>query len=351
MKKILLLSAVVCMAFYACKKDSKPEGPEEPVKEIDPANRAELSSSIKVGYGSIVKAELPAASGIAGAPEIEGMNDNGLSVISGRYIVIRTWLVSGTIAGYYLQINGAGEYFNIDYTKERNLRKSTRHRSSLRETDFRDSVIVIKLPEHLKSDTFSITYAAYDTLNQVSNHLSNVVSVLPASDDETNKPLFGTWKYARIRDAEGWHEDFYLPDTSYTNFKCVDTTLTYCSEGDPEGCTSYISYIGELVIYDLEFSSKNVFKEIYVDKYKNIRLELSSCDNVVYTTGEDSGTEINGYSYDPATKLVTIVYDDNGGNNVYEMYATTLKVVELTATKLVFEDPENAVNQLELSKK
>src|SRR3954471_8473467 len=117
MKKIILFGSIACSValLYACKKDSKTENTptEETSDIIDPVA---LSAAIKVGYGaSSIPGEMPAASTDASAPKLftEGYDNRTYTAISNRYVIIYPQSSTGYVAGYYVKINGAGNYFKI----------------------------------------------------------------------------------------------------------------------------------------------------------------------------------------------------------------------------------------------
>src|SRR3954470_8929142 len=126
MKKILLFSAVACsIAFYACKKDSTTTTPDTTTPPaIDPVA---LSSAINVGYGTSITGSFPAASTTADGPVLmsDGYDKRTYYAVNDRYVVIFPHLVTGSVAGYYVKINGAANYYKIDYAAGYDLRKAS----------------------------------------------------------------------------------------------------------------------------------------------------------------------------------------------------------------------------------
>ena len=332
MKKILLLNAVACcLIFYGCKKDNTTDNStpviEVPKPTIDPVT---LASNIKVGYSaSKDTGAIPAAS--ADAPVLDTRYDNlTYSAINNRYVVIRPQSLSGAVKGYYLKINGANARFKIDYTTAYNLRKASGY-SFLREGDNSDSSIVIKLPAGLKGDTFSVKYAAYDSLNRVSNSINAIVSIIASADSTDNNALSGTWKVTRYEIA-GQELPIGLPDSSdFSYYTCEDNVLIPGGDED-------IEIPNSITLTDLtfQFGVKNAMKTFISHTSSSFVENESSCSNLVYNTSTEtdpgSGSEIS-YSYNAATKIMTMINDYNGtGDNLTAMQYT---VTSLTSNKLM----------------
>jgi hypothetical protein len=340
MKKVLFLSAVACsMAFYACKKDNDSNTPVVPPVDtiaapaIDPVA---LATNVKIGYGGTRDSgNIPAASADANAPVLDPLY-NGITyyAISKRYLVIYPNVTSGYVKGYYLQINGAKSHFKIDYTTAYGVRKAKQHAGMRDDNGNGDSTIVFKLPEGLKGDTFSITYAAYDTLNRVSNPISAIVSIIASPTATDNDALMGEWNLVRTKDDtdEDWDSSYFLGNSyDYYNYICTDNKLV---QSNDEGSVSYSSY-KEYRFETFQFSANNASN--YSDGYtgKELDLETSSCSNLVYTqiNGSTWDNYNGGYSYNAATKVLTSIRDEDGtGTNIYTVQ---YKVKELTASKLL----------------
>lgn len=349
MKRALFLSAIACsMAFYACKKDNDTSTPVVPPEDtiaapvIDPVA---LAANVKIGYsGTSDSGSIPAASTDADAPVLNPLSD-GMTyyAISKRYLVIYPSVSSGYIKGYYLQINGAKSHFKIDYTTAYGVRKANQHAGLRDDNGNADSSIVLKLPDALKGDTFSISYAAYDTLNRVSKPISAIVSVLASATATDNDALLGEWNLVRSKEDsdEEWDSSYLIGYSyNYYNYICTENKLV---QSDEEGAVSYSSY-KEYRFETLLFSANNASSFTYGYVGKSLDLEASSCSNLVYTkTDGDTWNNYNGgYSYNAATKVMTEIYDENGtGTNIY---TRQYKVKELTAGKLLMYQIDDDYN-------
>lgn len=350
MKKILLLSAAACcMILYACKKDETTTTPvtEETKPAIDPVA---LAATIKVGYSATSDTgAIPSASSDAGAPVLDTRYDNQTYyAVNNRYVVIYPQSLSGAVKGYYLKINGANTHFKIDYTTAYNLRKAkSTGFAGLREGDNSDSSIVIKLPAGLKGDTFSIKYAAYDTLNRVSNTLTAIVSLV-ATDSSSNSLLAGTWRYNRYKHNDNdWDEpENYTMDSATQDYTCVDGHLEPgCSQ---ESCMNIAYERSGETAYDMIFSANNQYSEHYARTNEHLNTKTSTCTNLVYdNNGGYDDVYPGGYSYNATTKEFIIIYDghndrDQGSNITTYRYTVT----EISSTKIVYYGKYNDGNKL-----
>lgn len=354
MNKSLILTVVACgMALYACKKtetvvttvtpppetvviDTTPA----PVKTIDPIA---LSAALKIGYGGTsVKGSFPASSADAAAPKLDPDYNNRIySAVKNRYVVIFPRTTAGYVAGYYLTVNGADSYYKIDYPAFVAERKAARQQkySGLRENGgHEDSSIVIKLPADIKGDTFTISYAAYDLQNRVSNTISAIVRVIGSKDTNDDSKLIGSWKVAAYRyNNQDWQEDYevYKPTTPIW---CNNGELFSYQNGEFLGDIPYASY---RYTGFHNFGAQNVYSERIDIRDSVLNYDLSSCSKLVYEeTGKRENLYSGGYSYDASSKKITLIYDENGSEYADNTFTESYYVEEINATKMVIYKKE-----------
>lgn len=348
MKKTLFLSALACsMAFYACKKDNdttKPPVVDPPVDSIVPLiDPVALSANVKIGYGGTsIAGNIPAASTDAAAPVLDPTYDGfTYYAISNRYVVIYPALLSGYAKGYYLQINGSGSSYKIDYKAASGLRKASRPAGQRDPEDngAADSTIIIKLPAGLKGDTFSIKYAAYDSLNRVSATLSAVVSIIASPNATDDAKLSGSWSLFRERrnyyEKDIWDSSATKGNTEYnTNYYCVDNKLSEEPAEEGDQATVYPYYINYYNSQRFSFAANNAATMSRPYKYTVLDLENSSCGAPVYAIQQEyEYNYTGGYSYNATTKILTFIQDQDGkGSNLYSRKFT---VTEMSAGKIV----------------
>ena len=141
-------------------------------------------------------------------------------------------------------------------------------------------------------------------------------------------------------------KDPYKPDTtSFNDFGCDHDTLVFCSP-NYSNCKRLAWYITQKTKDEVTFTQDGKYESLYADKALHLILG-SSCANPAYNTQEYSDSEIGGWSYNAATKKLTLVYDYTDGEDDYE--AVDINVIELSSTKVIFENPDG--DQFEYVKK
>jgi hypothetical protein len=333
MKKILLLStAACCLILYACKKDSNDTTTPETETTKPAIDPVALAANIKVGYSATSDTgAIPTASSDAGAPILDTRYDNQTYyAVNNRYIVIYPTTLSGAVKGYYLKINGANSHFKIDYTTAYNLRKAkSSSLFGMREGDNSDSSIVIKLPAGLKGDTFSIKYAAYDSLNHVSNTINAIVSIVASTNAADDAALLGTWKITKFQIGDQIIPYGQTDSTDFAYYTCEDNVLISSNNADD------IKIPGSIYTYDFifQFSANNLLNITQAYTASSFKIDSSTCSNFVYSTStESSPAQVISYSYNSTTKVITMISDNNGtGNNITTEQYT---VSELSSSKL-----------------
>lgn len=378
MKKIILFSAVTCsVAFYACKKDinnvTETLPPvidttyvnNSPKPAIDPV---ELSAGLSIRYGKNISGTMPVATG-TGAPVMvtTGFENITYNAIQNRYVIIYPKTEGANPKGYYLTVNGSGSYFKIEYPAASAGRAKNKLQVGLRDDqDFipTDSAIVIKLPAGLKTDTFSVTYAAYDAADKVSNAINAVVRVY-ASKPADDALLKGTWKVSARKTGNGaWKPETFPLDTFYNRYSCYNDKLIFCGN---ESCPYfYLAFVtgttNELHI----FGDNGGYNETRDYFYKEIDIDNTVCgEEPKYKESTSSATMKGGYAYNDSSKIVTIVYDYDGqdGGWVSVRYADQYTVIERSASKIIIayniqysdarsnhRDPDVNINYVELTK-
>lgn len=356
MKKILFFGIMACsLAFHACKKDDVEDDTdtEQPAK-IDTVyltDRSALATKVKVAFGISRQGDIPAATTENGTPVL-AEDKNIVDAISGRYIVINPSFsyYESTIKGYYVSIVGSGGHFKIDYSANRGFyRQAPQQQHSLfREGDYVDSSIIVKLPKYIIGDTLSLTYAAYDSLGHVSKPVMAHVRVHSQNGIADFQDFVGSWKVNRRTDENGAWQNYYIPDTSYSSFTCASGKVQYCLNN--QNCFEGIAAITGVTKYDLMFTDTNEYSELFSATATRVLLETSTCDKLVYGTQTHSKLEKGGWSFNPETKIMTIVVDNNG-IEFENFYSYQVKILEMTPQQVTLVRVNNTAYTVELVKK
>ena len=327
MKNPALLLVLLFTGIWACKKSDNPDN-----TSIDPSNAPALSAAINVWHGARLSGTPPAPTQTPGGPELDPFTSNQpIRTIAGRYAIIQPQVTGGAIAGYYISVTGAQEYFKIDYSRPRVGRQGDFGRRSRALRLFgmdstgnnADSSIVITIPSNIQPGQFCISYCAYDSAGNISNIISTCITVASFGGDASSSYLVGTWSNDGFSSdtAMGW-EDVLRTDTSYIGLNCDSNRL---SMSCPTFNCTYQNYpwlITSTDKSDFTFTTNGGLKLENNYWEKNLDLATSTCSNLVFNTTWQQDDEILGaWSYNAATnKLVMILDFDAQGNPAGETY-------------------------------
>jgi uncharacterized protein YqkB len=308
MKKFLFLTAIIAtIGFYSCNKNV--ESVREIVTDTTSAkiNADVLTAGIKVAYGTnIADSVFPAPSKGTSAPVLDTPFAKIYQVFKGGYLTIYPHNLSGNVAGYYVQIVGAKSYFKVDYTKAVGLRKAKNKNSARGYGDgFIDSAIVIKMPAAIDVDSFYIKYAAYDTLNHVSNADTALVIIQQEGSDVMNDSLMGTWRHLYTKCTSElciWSADTgYM--TSYL-YECKNGLLVQNNSQIATWIPREVAHFDERFTFDQYGMTIN-----YNSYYKVLNLKTSSCSDYVYDyRSSDTTVQKGTTSYDATSRKLTLIY-------------------------------------------
>ncbi|GAA3928338.1 hypothetical protein GO495_06035 [Chitinophaga oryziterrae] len=313
MKKNLFLTAIIAtIGFYSCNKSG--ESIRKTVQDTITAkiNADVLTAGIKVAYGTnVVDSVFPAASMDASAPVLDTPFTKVYQVFKGGYLTVYPHNLSGNVAGYYVQIVGAKSYFKVDYTKAIGLRRAAANgKNGARGygDGFIDSAIVLKMPASIDSGIFYIKYAAYDTLNNVSNADTSLVIVLQEGSEVVNDSLIGTWRHMYTSCySDGKYQCIWSLDTGYmlmSYYDCVDGLLVKNISATDVVIPHQIAHFDDRITFDKFGMTIN-----YIGSYKILNLQASSCSNYIYDyQSNDTFVRKGTISYDAATRKLTQIY-------------------------------------------
>jgi hypothetical protein len=306
----------------SCKKEGTTAD-----SNVKPEDAAALSKAVKVWHGTRVTGTPPAPTNNANSPVLDWISDHQtIKAVAGRYGIIQPTVVSGSVAGYYIQINGAPDFFKVDYSKPRNIggRYGTpnahlpkglqNHRIFGTDSTGNnlDSAIVISIPSTIQPGTFCATYCAYDDAGNISNLITVCVEVVAFGGDGSASYLSGLWHITGQKDGSSpdW-APVLSTDTTYWSFTCVNNMLSETCPTSNCTFTDYAAYIYADTKADLNFGGDGGLRYDYNYVEKSLDLSTSTCSNPVYTnSGEDE--QISGaWSYTATTKKLIIVFDLN----------------------------------------
>ncbi|MBI3882846.1 MAG: hypothetical protein HY305_01115 [Sphingobacteriales bacterium] len=366
MKKYVLLSVVIIAMLASCKKDKNNE------QQSLTSNTNDITAAITVTHATTIKGTAPASTGGTEIQLDTAKNNQVIEAYKGSYAIIHPTVSNGSVAGYYLTINGADSYFKIDFSpaasavhaKKRhffnnhpNNNGHTASRPAIDSSGYSDSVIIIKLPDNIAPGKYCITYRAYDWYGHISNTITTCVVVETLGDGSNGSEFNGTWKLSGYKFLDSTHND---KDTSwkydvydsirhdqyYDTLYCLNDQLTgYCPSHTCDIISSFYSSYYWNNKADVTFSPNGAWLSESEDVNKYIDYQASTCSNPVYRKDIDNHTDIGGWSYNTATKKMIVIYTDSS-TVIPSTEADEYQVTEKTATKFILQthDENNRVD-------
>ncbi len=322
MRKVVLLPLMLVLLLFACQKEVSTDLPST----TGPNDPKSISLAIKVWHGIRTNGNVPGTTLNPNAPILDtGFNNQTLLAIAGRYVIIKPEVSSGSVAGFYVQVQGAPDYFKVDYAKPRNIggrlagpkgsySNGKSHRLfGMDSTGNSDSLIVIVLPQTIQPGRFCITYLAFDSSGNVSNSIGACIEVQSFGGDTSVSYLNGLWHNTQYKydTSQTWYPVIVSDSTSRAPYTCVNGALTpFCPTTN---CTFTIiaNYIYTTYKSDITFGSNGGFK--YDDDSEQMFLDWNqtTCSNLVYQTQTDTTDVYGGWSYNSSTNKLLLIFDLN----------------------------------------
>jgi hypothetical protein len=326
---LFITSAALLCLVYSCQKE--PNVKIDDKKVFSSKDPKALSSAIKVWHGVRTQGTPPPEKG--NTLQLDNSGFGPVYAIAGRYAIIQPEVIFGDVSGYYLKLNGAPDYFKVDYTKPRIVARQAKPRKSgsfLRLDSSGgnlDSAIVIVLPADLKvPDTICMTYWAYDATGNVSNPVDVCIIINSLGTDAGGSWLNGVWRYSAAWDNSSYDTVVYnkwMP-SAYGGYYCDSGMLQWSDQPLP-GQSFLFTDSSFYRKADLSFGTNGGLKYELDDSWKTLDYN-SNCSNLVATPVQTQ-TEIftGAWSYNSSANKLVIVFEfDDTGLPVEEAYEFNL---------------------------
>ncbi len=376
MKPLLfILTLIILTGIISCQKELRNPGIGPVVKD---STAAVDTAKIKVWHGARIKGVAPNPTTGSSAPVIKAQTDTFIHGFAGRFAIIKPVVISGNVAGYYVTIKGAKDYFKVDYTKPLITEKGVgKTKANARQTGFGfrpnrvqgdsfvDSAIVLILPPNLHlPDTICVTYAAYDASGNVSDSVTSCVIVSKLGGDSSTAWLQGGWRlfssYAKSISGSitnesndtipynKWVDPRYYSleignnvyDTNYYRYaiapgvcriSTVYPTSTIVENIGNDGDSTYCSK------KDYLFNINGGMK--YYDYFKELRIDstTSTCTELNYKTNIYNKEYIAGWTL-TGNKLTMISEFNQDGFPSYDVFEATVKKISDSEIWLYYKE-------------
>jgi hypothetical protein len=337
------------IAISGCKKDSGTNNTNQ--DDISAKDPVALSKNLKIWHAVHVAGSTPAPTGGNDAPSVSGPDGGKILAFAGKYAVLKPIVNSGSVAGYYLGIAGAGEYFKLDYSKSRAAERPVINKKKKlfgRPLGGEDSSIVIVLPPNIQTpDSFCITYCPYDSLGNIGQPVTTCIVLNTLGGDASSSWLSGNWRlYAQTKDNAINPSDIYIYNyntwniSSYlTKYYCItdnsgsNYVSSYCF--DSASCSALsVSDSAKYIKNDFGINSNGgwVFSQSFLTK--DLDVNNSTCSDYVFSNDSDSDEVTGGWSV--SGDKFTMIYDFSGdGVDEYDAFQYTIQKVNDNEFKLI----------------
>lgn len=326
MRKIsyLMILLAACV-FMACGDDDGPAAEEK----IDIDDPDVVSEMITIDNAIRNEGNPPAPSTDPNAPVIEDQSGDEFGAVSGNSFYLDPNVNQGTAAGIYFQVKGSAEYFDIPLTTGNtggrfgNRKSHSRLFKNARTAE--SDVIEIEIPKNLEPGEFCAVYCVYDEEGRVSNAVEICIEIIEFGGEGSEFFSPQTWELVSSSDTEGGQTEIEIPgelyeDTYETSLPCGETFQTV------EVTTAYRTNY----LY-LTFSDNGAY-ELKSEEYeKELDWENSTCQDVQYTEETEIYTETGVWTYDDATKTLTVVteyVDDYDGETYTDIFKVQMELVD-----------------------
>jgi hypothetical protein len=336
--RLSCLILVSLVSLTQCKDDDK----EIDDGRIDPANPTAVTKALKIPNSTLKAGNLPAPSADPNAPELEEESSNAI-LMPGSTLIIEAPIIAGDAVGFYVQVKGANEYFDINSIAYSGGRIGGRRKQGrTKETEL--AVFSIQAPDNLKPGEFCILYAIYDVKFKVSNIIEVCITVKEAGGANSTFLTNNVWQLVSTTFVEGDISTDFVGET-YTAGKF--TEILFC-ETDEVSVSVVEKYRTDYMY--VTFLPGGKLKIEGKDYHRRFNYEQSEASCQVVYNEENIVYDFDGFwSYEEGSNKLTLLYtevlDDNGVKEIdteIEQYTVSHSGSTL---KLTFIIPQEEIEE------
>lgn len=341
MKKTII-GIFVSLALVACKKEddttttttgsminvelNSTNVPDE--RTFDQLDANTITNDLTIEDATKITGTPPAPSIEIDAPVLNDYNDGTYHGVQGENIRINLNVSQGKVAGIYMKVPGADDYFDIPVQNGSNKKDNDHslfdHATSSETLQFRSSsndFLELELPDNLEGE-FCFNYCVYDSTGYVSNVVSQCVVIETIGG---NLPFnTKTWEalYFLYADENGQEKeeigvvDYYRD----TITGCYDTLTG--SYRDTELIIEEEYRVDNLIF---TFNTDGTFEYSSEGYEKNADYNYGDCNDgpITYTEETENEYVTGWWSYDYYTKILVLILNDEGYQEAVEMKVVT----------------------------
>ncbi|MEM9340024.1 MAG: hypothetical protein AAGA66_14910, partial [Bacteroidota bacterium] len=287
-QRFIYLLFAFTFILISCDDEENNQAIEEDVQLSD-ANA--VSESITVPGAEVESGDPPEPSQDPEAPELSGEDVDALSVQGGE-LFIDLELLSGDVAGIYLQIPGADSYFDIPASAFLGGRVA----------DDDGPAFSLELPDNIEPGEFCADVCVYDSDERVSNVIEVCVTVSELGGENSDF-LIGTWNITQFVDEFDGEVD-----TRVVGVLDIDSLdFPFLCEGGQETKDVTVEVSEKTNFVKVTFSGNGALKIEESREEKYVDFESSTCEDVQFKEKEDDSVAEGGWSYDNDTDQLILI--------------------------------------------
>lgn len=337
--KHVVLSALIIASGVVVTNCSDDDKKSSGVDITDPD---EVSKSLKIENATFIKGVLPSPSSNETAPFLDESNDGeDLLSIQGSKVIVNAYVESGAANGFYVQVPGADGYYKVNATqatkRKRDTNSKRKHKLELsnartKKAEGSSVSFSIEVPKNIKPGEFCVSYCVYNAQNQVSNIVTQCITVIELGGSGSSFLSNNIWSLSTVEE----YENGELVETEETGVNTVDEweTTLWCNEEIIKVTVTEV-YRTDYAYY--AFAANGAFAGEGSNYEKYMDWENSACE-VEYIEDTYESTVEGGWSYDKDSQILTVIYNveyEDYGETVVETYVEQGKV-KLEGNNLVY---------------
>lgn len=311
-KHVALSALIVASGFVVtnCSDDDKKS------TGVDINNPDEVSKSLTIENATFIKGTLPSPSASGSAPSLSDFNDGeDLLSIQGSKVIVNTYVESGAANGFYVQVQGANGYYKVASTQATKRQRATdskrKHKIGLssartKQDDGGSVSFSIEVPKNIKSGEFCVSYCVYDAQNQVSNVITQCVTVVTLGGEGSSFLSKNAWSLHSVEEYE--NGKFTGTEEIGVSYEDEWDTFLWCNQDTTKSIDVTVTEVYRTDYAYYNFAANGAFSGEAKNYEKYFDWENSECE-VEYIEENDINTVEGGWSFDKDSETLTIIYN------------------------------------------
>ncbi len=321
---MILLATCLMMA---CGNDDDLGGQNDDIDIDDPDV---VSNSITIDNAIKNSGNPPAPTTGPDTPVLNDVpSDEDFGAVAGRSFYLNPNVASGNVAGVYLQIKGASDYYDIPTNSGNSTGRFGKHKSNSRFAKIartnEGAPIEIEIPENLEPGEFCAVYCVYDDAGNVSNTVEVCIEIIEFGGEGSEFFAGQAWELVSTSESyDGMTEVQLVGEDDVEMYE----TQIFCGNDVFENMT--VTEIFRTNYLYLTLANNGAYELTSEEYSKYLDYENSNCQNLAYTEETEIYNETGVWTYDDASKTLTVVteyVDDYDGETYTDIFKLTIELV------------------------